>query len=146
MRFLDPDEQLGYLVVRVADQVSRAWFAALRRHAINPRQFSTLALLLREPTLSQAELARRVMVTPQSMSDSIAALIDAGLLRRRALEPGRAAKLEVTAQGKTLLNRATPVVETTNQQSFAALTSKERDQLGMLLRKLLSSSAPEREA
>src|SRR5688572_981023 len=106
---LDPHEQLGYLVVRVADQVSRAWFAKLRRHRINPRQFSTLALLVREPTLSQGELARRVMVTPQSMSDSIATLIDAGLLKRAAVKPGRAAKLDVSGRGKALLRKAYPV-------------------------------------
>ena len=69
MKFLDPDAQLGYLVACVAHDVSRAWYAALRRHRINPRQFSVLASLAREPTLSQAGLARRVMITPQSMAN-----------------------------------------------------------------------------
>ena len=64
---LDPDAQLGYVLVRAADQVSRPWHAALRAHGINPRQFSVLAWLARDPGLSQGELARRVMVTPQNV-------------------------------------------------------------------------------
>jgi len=137
MKFLDPDAQLGYLVACVAHDVSRAWYAALRRHRINPRQFSVLASLAREPTLSQAELARRVMITPQSMSDSIASLVDAGLLARGEVGPGRAARLELAGPGRDILRRAYPVVEAINDASFAALSPSERKTLGELLRKLL---------
>jgi DNA-binding MarR family transcriptional regulator len=137
MQTLDPNQQLGYLLVRVADQVSRAWFKALRDHAINPRQFSALAVLVREPSLSQAELARRVLVTPQSMTELIAALITAKLLRRRPLEPGHPAQLEVTARGQASLCKAYPVVEAVDCESFAALNPAERAELGRLLRKAL---------
>jgi DNA-binding MarR family transcriptional regulator len=139
MRSLDPEEQLGYVLVRAAEQVSRPWLAAMRRHGINPRQFSVLALLVREPALSQGELARRVMVTPQSMSELIAALAEAELLQRGVAEPGRASDLRVTSKGKALLKKAYPVVEETQRDAFAALTAKEREQLGGLLRKLLAS-------
>ena len=68
---MDPDAQLGYVLVRCAEKMARAWHEALREHGVNPRQFSMLALLAHDPGLSQAELARRVMVTPQSMSESL---------------------------------------------------------------------------
>ncbi|MEY2934994.1 MAG: hypothetical protein RL033_5743 [Pseudomonadota bacterium] len=137
MKTLDPEEQLGYLVARVADRNSRGWLTALRQHDISPRQFSVLAHVVREPGLTQAELARRTMVTPQSMSELIATLLDAGLLSREAIQPGRQAELEVTGLGKALLRKAYPVVEATNRESFAALTGAERQLLGELLRKLL---------
>lgn len=138
MRTLDPEEQLGYVLVRAADQVSRTWLAALREHGINPRQFSVLAILVREPASSQAELARRVLVTPQSMSEAIASLIDAGLLRRKESAPGRTAVLELTSAAKALLARAYPVVEESEREAFAVLTVAERKVLGRLLRKLVA--------
>jgi DNA-binding MarR family transcriptional regulator len=143
MQTLDPEQQLGYLMVRVADRISKTWHAALRRHAINPRQFSTLALLVRDPTLSQAELARRVLVTPQSMSDSLANLIDAGLLERGAFQAGRAAQLEVSAQGKALLRKAYPIVAEADRVSFAPLSDKEQTLLSQLLTKQLNALNPE---
>ena len=59
---LDPDAQLGYLVVRVADRMSRSWYAALRAHGINPRQFSVLEYLLRNKNrvVSRVDLAINV--------------------------------------------------------------------------------------
>lgn len=137
MDFLDPDAQLGYLLVRAAREVSRSWLAAVHRHGINPRQFSTLAIVAREPTLSQGELARRVMVTPQSMSESIAGLITAGLLARETPEPGRAARLALTAAGKALLRKAYPIVKAADEACFTSLSSSERERLGDLLGKLL---------
>lgn len=135
---LDPESQLGYLLVRAADHVSRPWATALRAHGINPRQFSMLAWLAQAPGLSQAELARRVMVTPQSMSESLTALMDAGWIARRALERGHAAELQLTPQGRRLLTKAYPVVLATNRESFAGLTSAERAELARLLHKLIS--------
>jgi DNA-binding MarR family transcriptional regulator len=140
IRPLIPEDQLGYALVRAADLVSRPWLAALRRHGINPRQFSVLAILLHEPTLSQGELARRVMVTPQSMSELITTLVEAALLRRSDVPVGRAANLRVTAKGRALLQRAYPIVEETDNNAFMILSAGEREQLGQLLRKLLASA------
>lgn len=137
MDFLDPDAQLGYLLVRAAREVSRSWLTAVQRHGINPRQFSTLAIVAREPTLSQGELARRVMVTPQSMSESIAGLITAGFLARETPEPGRAARLALTAAGRALLRKAYPIVKAADEACFTSLSSSERERLGDLLGKLL---------
>ena len=134
---LDPDDQLGYLLVRAADRASRRWHAALRAHRINPRQFSVLALLARDPGLSQAELARRVLITPQSMSESLVGLIDAGHLTRDEIEPGRPARLRLTEAGRALLDTAYPVVKASDRDVFAALTDRDRAELGRILRTLL---------
>ena len=134
---LDPDEQLGYLLVRAADQASRRWHAALNAHGVNPRQFSVLALLARDPGLSQAELARRVLITPQSMSESLAGLLRAGLIVRQPVEPGLPAQVGLTPAGRELLATAYPVIGSTDRATFAALTSSERDELRRLLRKLV---------
>jgi DNA-binding MarR family transcriptional regulator len=138
---LDPESQLGYLLIRCADQVARPWSTAMRAHGVNPRQFSMLAWLAQSPGISQAELARRVMVRPQSMSESLAELIEAGWITRGAAERGRAAKLRLTPKGRKLLSKAYPVVEATNRESFAALSSKEHAELALLLRKIIDTLA-----
>src|SRR5688500_14519514 len=93
---LDPDSQLGYLLARAAARASRLWHTALRAHGINPRLSSALAVLAREPGLSQAELARRVLVTPQTMSESLNGLLRTGLITRTGVAPGLAASIALT--------------------------------------------------
>ena len=134
---LDPESQLGYLLVRCVDQISRPWHEALRAQGINPRQFSTLATLAHDPGVSQGELARRVMITPQSMSESLSRLVEAGLVSRSDMGPGRAAQLELTDDGRKLLSRAYPVVEELNRDCFSALTDTERTELARVLQKLI---------
>ncbi|RZU53120.1 DNA-binding MarR family transcriptional regulator [Krasilnikovia cinnamomea] len=133
---MDPDTQLGYLLVRCGDQQARAWQEALRAHGVNPRQFSMLASLAHDPGISQAELARRVMVTPQSMSESLTRLIDDGLIARGSTEPGRPARLGLTEAGRRALERAYPVVSAHQEQAFAALTADEKAELARVLGKL----------
>lgn len=136
----DPDAQLGYLLVRAADRVSRHWSARLRANKINPRQFSMLAVLARDPGISQNELARRIMITPQSVGESISALVQAGLVSRSEAEPGRPVRLKLLAAGRRLLKKAYPVVEAVNQESFAELTDSERRELLRLLHKITDNS------
>lgn len=133
-----PRRFLGYLLVRAAHAVARPWEEALRAHGINPRQFSALALLADESGLSSAQLARLLMVTPQSMSESLASLLEAGLVARLEVpSPGRPVGLAITAAGRRLLERAYPVVAETNEQSFAALTASEKKTLAALLTRVL---------
>jgi DNA-binding MarR family transcriptional regulator len=139
---LDPEGQLGYQLVRVADLVARPWSAALRKHGINPRQFSILAVLAHDPALSQGELARRVLITPQSMSESLQGLLQAGLIARSDVAPGHAARVSLTSAGRRLLAKAYPIVEASNRESFAALTVAERKQLSRIFGKLLQTAPP----
>lgn len=136
---MDPDAQLGYLLVVCAEQTSRAWHRALRQAGINPRQFSMLSVLAHDPGISQAELARRVLITPQSVSESLNRLIDTDLVTRGVAEPGRPARLELTDAGHAVLANAYPVVEAFNRDSFSALTDRERNVMARLLRKLIAA-------
>lgn len=134
---MDPDRQLGYLLARAASRAQKTWAIALNEHGINPRQFSMLALLASDPGLSQAELGRRVMITPQSASESLAALAAQGLIARERAEPGKASQVEVTATGKAVLRRAYPIVERVTLEVFGSLSRREQSKLAELLRKLL---------
>ena len=136
----DPEQVLGYLLARASDHVGRRWDAALRGHDINPRQFSVLAWLAFAPGLSSAELARRVMITPQSMSEMLATLESLGLVVRTSEStPGKAIALEITALGRRLLDKAMPLVHQANEGSFGHLSSRERQTFRTLLLKILAT-------
>ncbi|GIJ52348.1 hypothetical protein Val02_92340 [Virgisporangium aliadipatigenens] len=136
---LDPHAQLGYLLVVCAERMSRDWHAALRSAGINPRQFSMLAVIARDPGISQAELARQVLITAQSVSESLARLVAAGLVDRSEATPGKAARLLLTAAGRNALESAYPVVTAFNDDRFAVLTTRERETLTRALRKLMDA-------
>lgn len=136
---LDPESQLGYLLVRSAEQVARCWNADLRAHGINPRQFSMLACLAQSPGISQGELARRVMLTPQSLGESLAGLVHEGWIARTEAARGRAAQLRLSAKGRALLKQAYPVVRASNRAGFAALTRAECAVLARILHKLIGA-------
>lgn len=134
---LDPDRQLGYLLALAAGQAERQWASALRAHGINPKQFAMLALLVRDAEVSQAELARRVMITPQSVSESLRTLIQQGLISRAPNQLGQPSQLRVTSAGRAMLRRAYPLVEHSQRESFSALSAREQATLTELLRKML---------
>jgi DNA-binding MarR family transcriptional regulator len=139
---LDPESQIGYQLVRTAEELARSWSAALREHGINPRQFSMLALLAHDPRVSQAEIGRRVMITPQSVGESLANLLENGWISRSAGRIGRAATLGLTPAGRRLLARAYPVVEAHQEKVFSVLTKAERAQLMRMLQTLTAPRSP----
>ena len=70
-------------------------------------QFTTLSVLKRRPGLSNAQLARRALILPQSMIQVISNLEDRGLVQR-APDPkhNRILQTRLTISGERLLERA----------------------------------------
>lgn len=139
---MDPDAQLGYLIARAGDLVSRRWFEELSARGINPRQFSVLSILVREPGISQAGLARRALITPQSMSELLPRLVAAGLIERGSTAPGRSASLVVADAGRALLARAYPIVSRLDGDAFGAMPAADRRELTRLLAAVIRTHAP----
>jgi DNA-binding MarR family transcriptional regulator len=136
---LDPEDEvppLGFLLVRIAEDLDRRFVAALAELDLRPRELRTLVLVERHPGLSQRELARRLGVDPGNLVALLDGLDRAGLLTRRRDEGDRRRRtLRLTAKGSRLLahaNRATAAVE---DVVFGALSESERATLaGMALR------------
>ena len=85
------DESVGYLLKRAATSLRSAMDAALRPLDLTVPQYACLELLGQRPGLSNAELARGVFVTRQSMNGVLRGLQDRGLVTRPATAPsGRA--------------------------------------------------------
>jgi DNA-binding MarR family transcriptional regulator len=76
--------------------------------------------------LSNAQLARRSLVAPQSMSEVLTLLVDQGYVRRRA-EPdhGRLIRTELTKAGRRALERCDRAVDVVEREMLGDLDATE---------------------
>jgi DNA-binding MarR family transcriptional regulator len=101
-------------------------------------QLEVLAELAKDAALTTADLARLTFVTPQNMSLTVSKLADRGYLVRGAhATNARINRLELTAQGKRVLDRALARAERVEAKTFSVLTARERFGLVESLRKSL---------
>jgi DNA-binding MarR family transcriptional regulator len=95
---------LLYLIGRLDWVVRRNIDEVVRAHGLSVNQFTTLSVLYSRSGLSNAQLARRALVSPQSMNEVLLPLERRGLVRRRAHpDHGRILQARLTAKGRRLL-------------------------------------------
>jgi DNA-binding MarR family transcriptional regulator len=124
------DESVGYLLKRAATSLRSALDAALRPLDLTVPQYACLELLGQRPGLSNAELARGVFVTRQSMNGVLRGLQDRGLVTRPATAPsGRALPGQLTPAGRRRLRVASAKVRTVEKQMLANLSPAEQGRL-----------------
>ena len=93
-----------------------------------------------EPSPSQAELARVVMLRPQSVGELVGDLIERGLAQRDGPGGrGRRAGLELTAEGHAALARAWPLVVAFNAADSTGLDDDRAAELVAMLRTVRES-------
>jgi DNA-binding MarR family transcriptional regulator len=90
----------------VVGKLSRRLNALARGSGLTPSQLSALGVIARHGPIRLSELAEIESMNPTMLSRVVAALDDAGLVRRRT-DPGdrRAGLLEVTATGRRTHDR-----------------------------------------
>lgn len=119
----------SYVLARLTRIVQRRLEEALQPHALTLPQFTTLTVLLRRPGLSNAQLARRAYVTPQSMQEVLRTLEERGLVSRAAsAENLRILKASLTAAGKRLVTLAERDAAEVDEALLGGLTPFERKQ------------------
>ncbi len=98
---------LSYLIGRLDRAVRNRLNEVLAPFELSVSQFTTLSVLKRRPGLSNAQLARRALILPQSMIQVISNLEDRGLVQR-APDPkhNRILQTRLTLPGERLLDRA----------------------------------------
>ncbi|MGW3343524.1 MarR family winged helix-turn-helix transcriptional regulator [Nonomuraea rubra] len=130
----DATRTIGYQLKRVQAALRAAMDGALRAHGLTTPQYACLELLGRQPRLSNAELARGVFVTRQSMNVVLRNLEDAGLVSRPSTAPsGRALPTRLTEAGERTLEAARADVLAIERRMTAKL---DRAQAEVLLRQL----------
>jgi DNA-binding MarR family transcriptional regulator len=96
--------------------------------------------LARNPDASLHDLAQLTFQTDQSFGSLAARMADRGLIERVA-GPGRAVRHRLTERGEELRKAGDELVNEIFAESFATLSEEQRDQLGELLERALSSTA-----
>lgn len=148
---VDPglDGLLTWNFVRVARFVGNRMALRLAEHGLNPIHFGVLSFLAVVPEMTTAEVARAVLIRPQSMSPLLDTLENRGLIRRTgARGRGRPNPVQITDAGRQALEDVRDVVEATNDLSDAGLTAQESQQLNQLLLKIVrvASATPQSDA
>jgi DNA-binding MarR family transcriptional regulator len=118
---------LLYLVGRMDRVVRRAIGAVLKAQGLSVNQYTTLSVLDRRSGLSNAQLARRALVSPQSMNEVLLTLEERGLVRRHAHpDHGRILQARLTAKGRSLLARCDAEVRDVEARMVSDLGDADR--------------------
>jgi DNA-binding MarR family transcriptional regulator len=117
---------LLYLIGRVDRVVRRRIDEVVGSYGLSVSQYTTLSVLARRSGLSNAQLARRALVSPQSMNEVLLALERRGLVRRKAHpEHGRILQARLTAKGRRLLDACDDGVRDVEARMMRGLTARD---------------------
>ncbi len=116
------EPRLSYVVGRLERVLRRRLAAAVEPAGLTLSAYTALSVLQAQDGLSNAQLARRSLVTPQSMSEVLALLSERRYVRRRA-DPshGRVIRNELTAAGRRALDRCDRAVDEVERAMLAGL-------------------------
>lgn len=139
----DPDKFTALTVVRATQVLGRVFAATLAPFDLPPHQFSVLLHLVERPGISQADLARVVLATPQSVGQLIRVMEEKGLIERTPpAGRGLPSALYASAAGRTLLDDVTPHVLAAFAPEALGLDTASHDRLNDDLHVVMNTLGP----
>jgi DNA-binding MarR family transcriptional regulator len=121
--------RVSYLVGRLDRLLRRRLGRALAEHGLSLPEYTTLSVLAARGGLSNAQLARRSLITPQAANEVLTRLEERKLLRRNADPDRRVRPAELTAAGRRLLGRADAAVDAVEREMLTGIGAAERKAL-----------------
>lgn len=99
----------------------------LKKWNLSVQEFTALSVLSHRPGLSNAQLSRRALVTPQTMIELLAKLEERGLIQR-VVDPAHARILraELTDAGAELLVKTDPEIRRIQDQMLTSVPASDR--------------------
>lgn len=138
-------ERPGFLIKQAQAALHAEMARALAAHDATVSQYAVLSALEQESGLSNAQLARRAFITPQSMSETLRELEQRGwVARRRHPDHGRILQTELTEQGHDVLRRCEAAVTVIEERMLADLDPAQRRDLAAALRACVTALDPSR--
>lgn len=132
--------KVGYVLKGVQRDLRASMEGTLKELGVTTPQYAALSVLAEEPGLSNATLARRSFVTPQTMNQIMVRLESAGLVERRAHpEHGRVRQAYLTGEGEGLRQECAVRVDAVEGLMVSGLSGEERSNLLGLLRRCSSA-------
>lgn len=119
---------LGYLLRQAGVALRARMERALSDLDVTPPQFAALTMLGSYPGLSNADLARLTLLTPQTLSVIVANLKRSGAVESRPHQiHGRIQELFLTTSGKALLKRCKTRVAKVEQAMVDGLSRPDEE-------------------
>jgi DNA-binding MarR family transcriptional regulator len=136
--------RVGYLIKRAQTVLHDAMTEALHSLDLTVTQFAVLTALDDEPGLSNADLARRAFVTPQSMHAVLQELERRQLVVRRTHpQHQRVLQAALTGAGRRTLRSAAKAINAVEEQMLRNLSIPSRTKLASSLASCIESLAEE---
>ena len=122
--------RLSYVIGRLDRALRREIGALVAPFGLTVPKYTALSILRDRPGLSNAQMARRSYVTPQSMNEVLASLETDGLVvRAPAANHGRVLELALSDRGYEVLAACDRAVTHMENAMLADLDGPEREQL-----------------
>src|SRR5262245_49600607 len=117
------EPRISYVVARLERAIRQAINERVKPYGLTTLQYTTLSVLGRRGELSNAQLARRAYMTPQSMSEVIDALEKKGLIERNP-HPNhrRVFPAALTSEGRRVLAACDEAVDALEREMLADMT------------------------
>lgn len=129
-----PNRRLGYVLKQVQHALRREMDEQLDDVDLTTPQYAALTAVERDSGLSNAELARRCFVTPQTMHRIVERLEDRELLERTPdPDHGRIQQIRLTDAGRERLADAHQIVDAIEERMTRPLEDDEVEQARDLL-------------
>lgn len=130
------ENSLGYVMKQAQHALRKKMDERLRDLGLTVPKYAVLNALEKEPGASNAELARRAFITPQSMQGIISNLEKSGLIVRES-DPkhGRIQKAELTEAGQNNVNKAHLVAAEIESDLRAAILPMEYEAVLAMLQR-----------
>lgn len=139
----DVDALVGWTIIRAAHRVERDLTAMLAERGLTPVQFGVLATLATTAPCTQADLARTVLVRPQSIAGVVTTMVRRGLLARTGRGGrGRPTPLNLTDRGREALSSAWTEVAGAHGPARLAQTEAQTRQMLTALAHLTHAAEP----
>jgi DNA-binding MarR family transcriptional regulator len=118
---------LIYVIGRVNQGIQRRLRVQLKAKGLSIQEYTALSVLAARPALSNAQLARRALVAPQSMIEILAKLEQRKLITR-ATDPSHALirRAELTPEGRKLLAEAEPAADAVERELLQHIPVRDR--------------------
>ena len=128
---------------RIHDYLHQELFKIISKYNLQEADFSVLGTLRREKApycLSPTELSHSMLFSSGGLTKVLNRVMDAGLIDRIENPEDKRSKLvKLTEKGKVLIEKIIPELHGQEKTKMAILSADEQQQLGLLLKKLLSA-------
>lgn len=142
MEEFDLDQSLGYLVAKT-NWLMKSYFGRAIRQTnldITPEQWAVLYTVVKNPGISQTEVARICMKDKANITHIIDSLEEKHYIKRTSdLNDRRIKIIMPTSEAVEVLNRLIVIAEASNAKFMQGLTAAERQSLMEALRKISAS-------